>query len=389
MAQILHQHQGYRMKNNQKLAIGFTTGSCAAAASKAATIMLITGKEIEEVELAVPGGLTFLLKVEHTRRGNGWVECSICKDSGDDPDVTNGIHIFSKVVDQGVKKDHSIVRIDGGIGIGRVTKPGLDQPIGEAAINKVPRKMIQMELEQVKERYHWDHDLEVTIYAPEGVEIAKQTFNERLGIKGGISILGTSGIVEPMSEQALIDSIALEIRQQLLLHPEQLFFTPGNYGADFCMQTYQLCMDRAIKVSNFIGEAIDTAVENGASQILLVGHIGKLVKISGGILNTHSKNADCRMELLVAAMLRAQVPYELCQKVLGANTTEEAMEWIIQEGYVHEVMSELLTRIEYYLGQRTKGKIRFGILIFSSVFGELIQNKEAGEMIAVFRKEES
>lgn len=350
--------------------------------------MLITGKEMENVELDVPGGLTFLLKVEQIRRGDNWVECCIRKDSGDDPDVTNGIHIFSKVMDCGVNAEQSNVRIDGGIGVGRVTKPGLDQPIGEAAINRVPKKMIQMEVEQVKEKYHWDHDLEVTIFAPEGVEIAKQTFNERLGIEGGISILGTSGIVEPMSEQALIDSIALEIRQQLLLHPDQLFFTPGNYGADFCMQTYQLCMDRAIKVSNFIGEAIDTAVENGATQILLVGHIGKLVKLSGGILNTHSKNADCRMELLVAAMVRAQVPFPLCQKVLYANTTEEAMEWIIQEGYLQEVMSELLTRIEYYLGQRTKGTIQFGILIFSSVFGELIKNKEAGEMMAVFRKEE-
>lgn len=388
MAQSLRPDYGYRMKNNQKLAIGFTTGSCAAAASKAATIMLITGKEVESVKLCVPGGLTFLLKIEQVRRGENFVECSVCKDSGDDPDVTNGIRIFSKVVDLGIKDQDSTVQIDGGIGIGRVTKPGLDQPIGEAAINRVPRKMIQSEVEQVKKEYQWNHDLEVTIFAPEGVEIAKQTFNERLGIVGGISILGTSGIVEPMSEQALIDSIALEIKQQLILHPDQLFFTPGNYGADFCMQTYQLCMDRAIKVSNFIGDAIDTAVMNGATKILLVGHIGKLVKLAGGILNTHSKNADCRMELLVAAMVRAQVPLSLCQQVLCANTTEEAVALLIQEGYMQVVMSELLAKIEFYLSEKTKGKVQFGLLIFSSVYGELIQNKEAGEMINLFRKEE-
>ena len=388
MAHSLQQDYGYRMKNNQKLAIGFTTGSCAAAASKAATIMLITGNEVENVKLCVPGGMTFILKIEQVRRGVGFVECSIRKDSGDDPDVTNGIEIFSRVVDLGLKEHDSTISIDGGIGIGRVTKPGLDQPIGEAAINHIPRKMILMEVEQVKEAYRWNHDLEVTIFAPEGVEIAKQTFNERLGIKGGISILGTSGIVEPMSEQALIDSIAIEIKQQLILYPDQLFFTPGNYGADFCMQTYHLCMDRAIKVSNFIEDAIDTAVMKGATRILLVGHIGKLVKLAGGILNTHSKNADCRMELLVAAMVRANVHLSLCQQVLCANTTEEAVALLIQEGCIKEVMSELLTRIEYYLGEKTRGKVQFGILIFSSVYGELIQNKEAGEMIHLFRKEE-
>ena len=392
MAKTSQQEQTYRIKNNRKLAIGYTTGSCAAAASKAATIMLITGSKVEEVELIVPGGMKFILLVENIRRGKNWVECSVAKDSGDDPDVTNGIHIYSRVTDLGsysqIKGSQSMIEIDGGIGIGRVTKPGLDQNIGEAAINRVPRQMIQTEIEHIKEDFDWDHRISVLILAPEGVEIAKQTFNQRLGIQGGISILGTSGIVEPMSEQALIDSICLEIHQRLLEQPGQLFFTPGNYGSDFCKEKYHLCMDDAIKVSNFMGEAIDAAVANGATKILLVGHIGKLVKIAGGIMNTHSKNADCRMELLVSAMVRVGVSTGLCQTVLESNTTEEAVGFLIQNGCIKQVMEALLERVEYYLVQRSKEQIQFGIIIFSSTYGELIQNKEAMKMMQSFGKED-
>lgn len=390
MAQDFLDEKVYRIKNNRKLAIGYTTGSCAAAASKAALIMLITGGTVEDIKIIVPGGMELKLKVESVQRGANWVSCSIQKDSGDDPDVTNKIHIYSKVEDSGLinqnKENYEQdIRIDGGIGIGRVTKPGLDQPIGEPAINHVPRQMICKEVDLIRDEYEWNHQVKITIFAPEGIEVGKQTFNEKLGILGGISILGTSGIVEPMSEQALIDSIRIEIRQRLLEKPEHLFFTPGNYGADFCRNVYHLSMEPAIKVSNFIGEAVDEAVQNGCKNILFVGHIGKLVKISGGIMNLHSKNADCRMELLLAAAVRAGVQTHFLESLLNCNTTEEAVGLFIQENCLKDVMIQVLKQIEFYLGQRCNHQLCFGIVIFSSQYGELIQNKDAGWMMEMFR----
>ena len=218
-------------KNHKKLRYGYTTGSCAAAASKAAAAMLLSGKEISYVELHTPKGIDLRLEVLDISREDNAVSCAIQKDGGDDPDVTNGILIYAKVSRE--PADEAQIIIDGGIGVGRVTKPGLEQSVGAAAINKVPRQMIRENLEAVCEQYHYHGKLSVVISIPSGVELAAKTFNPRLGIVGGISVLGTSGIVEPMSEQALIDTIRVEMRQKLANGMEYLLVVPGNYGIDF------------------------------------------------------------------------------------------------------------------------------------------------------------
>ena len=367
-------------KNHKKLRYGYTTGSCAAAASKAAAAMLLSGKEISYVELHTPKGIDLRLEVLDISREDNAVSCAIQKDGGDDPDVTNGILIYAKVSRE--PADEAQIIIDGGIGVGRVTKPGLEQPVGTAAINKVPRQMIRENLEAVCEQYHYHGKLSVVISIPSGVELAAKTFNPRLGIVGGISVLGTSGIVEPMSEQALIDTIRVEMRQKLANGMEYLLVVPGNYGIDFLDQYgHGLQLEDAVKCSNFVGEALDAAVEFGAKGVLLVGHIGKFVKLAGGIMNTHSHNADARMELLTVHAALLGAPVELLQKMMECVTTDDALKYLKEADLMEPVMERIMEKMEFYVNQRAQHQLELGVITFSNVFGILGQTKNVPDLV--------
>ncbi|MEI3190790.1 cobalt-precorrin-5B (C(1))-methyltransferase CbiD [Hominiventricola aquisgranensis] len=367
-------------KNHKKLRYGYTTGSCAAAASKAAAAMLLSGKEISYVELHTPKGIDLRLEVLDISREDNAVSCAIQKDGGDDPDVTNGILIYAKVSRE--PADEAQIIIDGGIGVGRVTKPGLEQPVGAAAINKVPRQMIRENLEAVCEQYHYHGKLSVVISIPSGVELAAKTFNPRLGIVGGISVLGTSGIVEPMSEQALIDTIRVEMRQKLANGMEYLLVVPGNYGIDFLDQYgHGLQLEDAVKCSNFVGEALDAAVEFGAKGVLLVGHIGKFVKLAGGIMNTHSHNADARMELLTVHAALLGAPVELLQKMMECVTTDDALKYLKEADLMEPVMERIMEKMEFYVNQRAQHQLELGVITFSNVFGILGQTKNVPDLV--------
>lgn len=367
-------------KNHKKLRYGYTTGSCAAAASKAAAAMLLSGKEISYVELHTPKGIDLRLEVLDISREDNAVSCAIQKDGGDDPDVTNGILIYAKVSRE--PADEAQIIIDGGIGVGRVTKPGLEQPVGAAAINKVPRQMILENLEAVCEQYHYHGKLSVVISIPSGVELAAKTFNPRLGIVGGISVLGTSGIVEPMSEQALIDTIRVEMRQKLANGMEYLLVVPGNYGIDFLDQYgHGLQLEDAVKCSNFVGEALDAAVEFGAKGVLLVGHIGKFIKLAGGIMNTHSHNADARMELLTVHAALLGAPVELLQKMMECVTTDDALKYLKEADLMEPVMERIMEKMEFYVNQRAQHQLELGVITFSNVFGILGQTKNVPDLV--------
>ena len=367
-------------KNHKKLRYGYTTGSCAAAASKAAAAMLLSGKEISYVELHTPKGIDLRLEVLDISREDNAVSCAIQKDGGDDPDVTNGTLIYAKVSRE--PADEAQIIIDGGIGVGRVTKPGLEQPVGAAAINKVPRQMIRENLEAVCEQYHYHGKLSVVISIPSGVELAAKTFNPRLGIVGGISVLGTSGIVEPMSEQALIDTIRVEMRQKLANGMEYLLVVPGNFGIDFLDQYgHGLQLEDAVKCSNFVGEALDAAVEFGAKGVLLVGHIGKFVKLAGGIMNTHSHNADARMELLTVHAALLGAPVELLQKMMECVTTDDALKYLKEADLMEPVMERIMEKMEFYVNQRAQHQLELGVITFSNVFGILGQTKNVPDLV--------
>ncbi len=367
----------YVYKNQKKLRCGYTTGTCACAAAKAAAQMLLSGKDVLEVNVETPMGVHLQLPVEKIVRGVESVSCAIKKDSGDDPDVTNGIYIYAEV-SYVISKN---VIIDGGIGIGRITKKGLQRPIGEAAINPVPLKMIADGVSDIADRYSYEGGLKVVISAPEGVEIAKKTFNPQLGIVGGISILGTTGIVEPMSEQAIIDTIRTEINMHMADGERTLLIAPGNYGQDFLFNNLNIELKRSIKCSNYIGDTIDMVCDAGAESMLLVGHIGKLVKLGAGIMNTHSRVADGRMEVLSACAIQAGAEADIARKILDCVTTDAALEILKESDMLEGAMEQLMIRIEKVLQHRSSERIRIGAIIFSNEYGILGKTKLADEFV--------
>ena len=372
---------------------GFTTGSCAAAAAKAAAYMLLTGQRKTEIAIETPKGIPYNAKIMVIRCGENAVSCGVEKDGGDDPDVTTGAWIYAKVSRlekvscEEENREQEIV-IDGGAGVGRVTRPGLDQPVGNAAINHVPREMIKREVLEVCRCVDYQGSLQVEISVPQGEELCQRTFNPRLGIVGGISILGTSGIVEPMSSQALLDTIKLELRQRRELGFDYVAISPGNYGLDFMRETYGYDLDRSVKCSNFIGETIDMAVELGFCKILLTGHIGKLIKVAGGIMNTHSKEADCRMELLAAFSIKEQMDSSKVREILDCVTTEEAIPMIEESGKLHQIMDRIAERICYYMETRSGGKLKTDCILYANGFGELAKSKGAEEWFTLLGQEQ-
>ena len=361
------------VKDGKQLRLGYTTGSCAAAAAKAAARMLLTGETIETIRLLTPKGITLELPVLAVTRGTDSVSCAIRKDSGDDPDVTNGTLIFASV---SLTPGREIL-IDGGEGIGRVTKPGLDQPVGAAAINSVPRRMIQENLSEICERLDYHGGLSVVISAPEGEKLAQKTFNPRLGITGGISILGTSGIVEPMSDQALIDTIRLEISQRRALGKRYVLLTPGNYGKTFLENTLHVDPAVPVMTSNFIGDALDSCKEAGFAGILLVGHIGKLVKIAGNMMNTHSRYGDCRMEIMASHAAACGLSPVKAAEMLECATCDDALRILQEEGLFESTLARLSERISANLNCRTGGEPPVEAVIFSNVYGILAQTEHA------------
>ncbi|MDD6879948.1 MAG: cobalt-precorrin-5B (C(1))-methyltransferase CbiD [Firmicutes bacterium] len=360
----------YVIKNNKKLAFGYTTGTCAAAAAKAATLMLFSRQQPEYVDIMTPKGIPLHLKVEDTRLEEDFALCAVQKDAGDDPDVTHGAYIYAKVK-LGETGSLADVKLDGGIGVGRVTKPGLEQAVGEAAINKVPRQMIKQEVLQICKEWNYKGDILVEISVPQGEELAKRTFNPRLGIMGGISILGTSGIVEPMSEQALISSIQLEMRMQRNNGWEYLLISPGNYGAAFLEENFKVNRDKILKCSNYVGETLDTAVELGYKGLVLAGNIGKFIKVAGGIMNTHSRNSDSRMEILAANALKAGADVCVVSEILEALTAEEGIGILKKYNLLEATMKLVMEKIYFYMNNRTYGNLELGIIVFSNEYGEL------------------
>ncbi len=377
----------YVTKDGKQLRMGYTTGSCAAGAAKAAARMLVTGEEVPAVRLTTPKGIPLILEIEDITRTESAVSCAVRKDSGDDPDVTNGTLVYAKVE----RTDTPGITIDGGVGVGRVTKPGLDQPVGNAAINSTPRRMIAAAVREAAGLPEEGEEAEdtakgtaagaeaggflVTISIPAGVELAKKTFNPKLGIVGGISVLGTTGIVDPMSEKALVDTIRTEIRVRMAEGFPIVPAAPGNYGRSFMNETYGFELEMAVASSNFIADTVDMAVEAGFTRMLFVGHIGKLVKVAGGIRNTHSKYGDHRMEILTA----------LTKEVLGDDprfdrisaaladcvSTDEAVRILKEEGTDAPVLRLMTERVKAVMDGWSGGKMNVEVVIFSNVYGEL------------------
>ena len=372
-------------KDGKKMRRGYTTGSCAAAAAKAAAIMLLGGKKLETVWLMTPRGIGLTLAVKEPIITRDAVSCGIVKDSGDDPDVTNGMTVYARVERIAGRGK---IEIDGGEGVGRVTRPGLDQPVGNAAINSTPRRMITQELLGVCEDHGYDGGLRVVISAPEGVELAKKTFNPRLGIVGGLSILGTTGIVEPMSDDAVVETIRTELSQRRAEGKTSVLFVPGNYGADFLNKEFGIDPDNTVTISNFVGDAFSAASEAGFSSALLIGHIGKLIKVAGGMFNTHSRWGDCRAEIFAAHAGMCGADADTVRQIMDSAMTDDMLAILENAGLRQAVMASVMQRMEFHLTHyRGAGSLRVGAVTFSNVYGILGRTDAADEILTEIRKE--
>lgn len=371
----------YGFQQHKKLRCGYTTGSCAAAAAAAAAQLLLAGAAPHVVQLKTPKGARLQIQIVSSRLEKDAATCSVKKDSGDDPDVTNGIIIWAEV-----SRRQTGVAIEGGPGVGRVTRPGLACSVGEAAINPGPREQITCAVLDVATQFCYHGGFYVVIGAENGKQIAEKTFNERLGIMGGISILGTSGIVEPMSEQALVDTIKVELNSLWASGVRDILACPGNYGRDFARAAFGIELGDAITISNFIGETLDYAVYKGFESLLLIGHAGKLIKLAAGVMQTHSSMADGRQEVFAAHSALCGAGKETIKQLMDSITVDECVGILQQAGILEPVLRSIALKIETHLAKRTRGVLRTEFIIFTNACGELVRSKGATELLRRFKE---
>ncbi|MGP1541174.1 cobalt-precorrin-5B (C(1))-methyltransferase CbiD [Peptostreptococcus stomatis] len=334
--------------DGKKYRRGYTSGSCACGATKAALIMHLEKRNINEVRIGTPKGVDLDLKIDNISRGKDWVQCSVKKDGGDDIDTTHGMDIFARlelvqadqVPDFRSDLDSDYLFITSGQGIGRVTKKGLDIRPGRPAINRVPLNMILKVVQETLDEagldiydYLGGRKILVTIFAPQGQEIAKRTFNSNLGIEGGISIIGTTGIVEPMSDEGWKKALSAELSIKRAQGRETIILVPGNIGRDIMAKSYGADLDGIVKMSNFIGYMLMETKRLGFKRVIVGGHIGKLIKLSGGITNSHSRVADARREIMVANLALLGAPLELLKEVDACLSTDAMVDIIRDAGY--------------------------------------------------------
>lgn len=361
---------------DKTLRLGYTTGTCAAASAAAATTLLLQGKAPAAVIVDTPYGIEVAVEVEEAHLGYDDAVAATRKDAGDDPDVTDGILVYARVC----KAEGTSITIDGGVGVGRVTLGGLDQPPGSAAINSGPRTQIERAVREVAKTVGYNGGLAIEIFVPEGERIAEHTLNSRLGIEGGISILGTTGIVRPMSEEALIETIKVELRVQYAQGYRDLILVPGNYGERYVHEVMGLQDVALVTCSNYIGAAVDEACRLGFSSLLLVGHAGKLVKVAAGIFNTHSAVADGRFEVLAThAALSGATPDQL-EAMRHEATVDGMLNVLSTAGFVEKTMMRIADRIEERLRQRAKDTLEVGCILFSNDYGELSRSAAATDL---------
>lgn len=353
--------------DGKKYKRGYTTGSCAAAASKASVYMLLTKEKIYDINIDTPKGIPLTLSVRNIEISDDYAICSIEKDGGDDIDATHKMNIFAKaeLIDN---LDDEEILVTGGKGIGLVTKKGLSVEVGKHAINPIPMKMIKDEVKKIireKEDFIENNkSIKITIFAPEGEEIAKKTFNPRLGIVGGISILGTTGIVEPMSEEGWKKSLSIELEMKRVQGLDKIILVPGNHGEEFIREHLKIDMHNCVRMSNFVGYMLNEAKRLGFKKILMAGHIGKFIKISAGIFQTHSKVCDARNEIMIANLALLGADLDFLNKINECVTTEGAVEIIDDSKYkdIYNILCDKCrNRVEQYLNE---DDIEVGIYMF-------------------------
>ncbi|MBS4007302.1 MAG: cobalamin biosynthesis protein CbiD [Clostridium sp.] len=361
----------YAQPDGTILKAGFTSGTCAAAAAKAAVNLLFAGSETDKfVTVEIPAGLTLTLPLALLEKAGETARAGVVKDAGDDPDITNGI----MMVAEARKLNSPGICLLGGEGVGRVTKPGLAVPPGQYAINPVPRSQILAHVQSVLPP---NCGVAVTISVPGGEQLARRTLNPELGIIGGISILGTTGLVEPMSVDACKRSLVPQIDVALAAGERRLVLTPGKMGRRNALSCLPVKADAVLITSNFIGYMLHACAVKGVDAVLLFGHLGKIIKLAAGITDTHSSVADGRREVLAAHAALLGLPAEAITALMKHNTAEESSAYLLANGWrnvLAAVASEVSRRAERMAG----GNLRVGCMLLN-LAGELLAIDDYGK----------
>lgn len=359
------------MADNKRLRPGITTGASAAAAAQAAVVMMFRHEEISHAKVINPRGQEIVVPVKSVTVNQDWVTATVVKDGGDDPDVTHGLDITTTV-----SRSEGGIEITGGPGVGVVTKPGLQVPVGEAAINPVPRQMI---MEAVKDYIPIGHGVKIEVSVPGGAEAARKTLNPKLGIEGGISILGTTGIVEPMSEDAFKRSLVPQIEMAKAYGYFSVCLTPGRLGEKWASAQLGIPAEATVQMSNFVGYMLNACVELKIKNVILIGHHSKLTKVAAGCFHTHNKVSDARLETLAAlAGLLGATP-GLIKEVLDANTSEEALK-ILRDNGMNEVLNLVAARAAKRAMEHVFGELKVGVVLFDMGGNVLATDENAVEI---------
>ncbi len=366
----------HTVNEGRRLRRGRSTGSCAAAAAKAAAEVLFSGRLLDVISIDTPAGIRLEMTVEDIDQSLNRVICSVRKDAGDDPDITNGMKIFAKAV----PASEPGVTLTVGRGVGMVTKPGLQVEVGKPAINPVPEKMI---LEEVGSVLPPGRGVEVEISIPDGERLGRKTLNSKLGVMGGLSILGTSGLVEPMSEQSYKDTLALELNAARHEHRGPVVLVTGNFGRELALNHFRLPEKAVVKIGNLVGFSLDRCLELQFGKVLMIGHIGKLIKVSAGIFNTHSRVADARFETFAARAALLGAGAKTIQKLQEAITTEDMvdiLEGLGGPGWFDQLSAAVSERAAAYLYD----EINVGTVLFNFRRGLLGNDEQALKILEEF-----
>ena len=348
-------------KSKGKLRTGFTTGTCATAASKAGILAIINQQSLNNVDVILPKRDKINIQINSCNFSKDNAQCSVIKDGGDDPDVTHGAEIF---VDISLTDKIGSIEIDGGKGVGRVTKPGLGLEIGTAAINPTPKKMILENIQEVGEEVLGKNGIKIVVSVPTGEELAKKTDNPRIGILDGISILGTSGIVIPYSTASFAAAIRQQIDVVSSMNDEEVVLTTGGRSEDFAREIIRLPDHSFIQMGDFSGYTIQQCAKKSLKKAYVAGFIGKLAKMAAGVKQTHVKGGKVDMKFLSELAKRCNANSETIRKILGANTARNVQEIVIEDsvdGFFDEITKETCNQMR----QHSEEKIPVEVILFN------------------------
>ncbi len=358
-----------QLKSREKLRTGFTTGTAAAASAKAAILSIINQKKIDSVKVTLPKNNEIQIKINSCEFSSSIGKCSVIKDGGDDPDVTHGAEIL---VELSLTSELNKIEIDGGEGVGIVTKPGLGLEINKAAINPTPKKMITENIREVADDILKNNGIKIVISVPNGKELAKKTDNPRLGIVGGISILGTTGIVIPYSTASFAASVRQNLDVSLAMGNDTVVLTTGGRSEDFSKKIVDLPEHSFVQMGDFAGYTIQQCAKKRIKKAYIAGFIGKLAKMAAGVKQTHVKGSKVDTNFLSELAKSCKANENVINQIKMANSARHVQD-IINENHVDGFFDLVCSKVYKQMRKHSEEKVPIEVILFDfdgSVLGK-------------------